>query len=438
MSAILSWLNTNIFTQTALFMGIIVAVGLIVQKKSGGEVLDGFISAMLGYFIFNTGTGAIGSSTVLINKLMKFTVGVTAGISPSSNALFTSMAYAVEYLAPRIIPCFIITWFVHILIVKFVKYFKVVYLTVHNMLSLLSCFYLFFYGVLGFQGLLLDVCAGAFMCIYITVSPMLVYEDCKRVTGGAFALGHFNQMSAFIASKIAPLCGDPEKENAENMDLPGWLKQLCDGGLSIALCLPLAYLFVWIVVTVVGNAEAIDLLKTTAGNVDTLVYMLLTSLQFAGATYILLYGLRMFLGALLPAFQGIAEKWIPDALPGIDTVAFYSLAPNAVIFGMISWMVGAVLTTIGCIVFKTDMIVIFMLAAAFSEMSAIGVIANSKGGWKACIVCGLVVGFLSTATAALFASGMGLLEQGVSQVNFDSNIYPAAVCYLFRMIFGKL
>ena len=218
MSAIISWLNTNIFTQTALFMGIIVAIGLIMQKKNVGEILEGFISTALGFFIFNTGVGAIGSSSILLGDLLKPTFGVLAGVKPSSNALFTAMANGIEYLAPRVIPCFIITWFIHVLLVKYVKCFKVVYLTVHNMLSFTSCFYVFFYTVMGYEGLLLDVLSGGFMLLYITVTPMLIYKDCMDVTGGAFALGHFNQIGAFVASKISPFLGDPEKENAEEIE----------------------------------------------------------------------------------------------------------------------------------------------------------------------------------------------------------------------------
>ena len=433
MSAIISWLNTNIVTQTALFMGIIVAIGLIMQKKNVGEILEGFISTALGFFIFNTGVGAIGSSSILLGDLLKPTFGVLAGVKPSSNALFTAMANGIEYLAPRVIPCFIITWFIHVLLVKYVKCFKVVYLTVHNMLSFTSCFYVFFYTVMGYEGLLLDVLSGGFMLLYITVTPMLIYKDCMDVTGGAFALGHFNQIGAFVASKISPFLGDPEKENAEEMKLPDWLKGIADNGLSIGLAMPIAYIFVWILVVAVGNPDALEVLSTKAGAVSGFVYMFLQALQFAGATYILLYGLRMFLGSLLPAFQGITEKFLPDAVPGIDTVAFYSLAPNAVVIGMICYMIGTVITTVLFIVFKSPILVIFQLAGGFSEMSAISVIANRKGGWKACVVCGLLEGFLATFFAAFFCAGMGILEEGISQINFDSNAYPALIYYLFRL-----
>ena len=433
MLVVLNWLKDNLFGQTALFLGLIVAVGIALQKKKPGEILQGFITATLGYYIFNTGAGSIGGLAMVMGNLLRPTLGVEAGVNPFSSQTFIAMGYAIEYIAPRITICFIVSWMIHILLVKFIKPLKVVYLTMHNILSFVATFYMFFYTIMGYRGWLLDCCAGLFTVLYITLTPMLVYKDCMKVTNNAFALGHFNQISAWLASKIAPLCGNPEKENAETMQLPGWLRSISDGGLSVAVSLPVAYIFVWAIVMFVGNDAALQLLHENAGSTNSFLYMVLTALQLAAAIYILLYGLRMFLGALLPAFQGISEKFIPDAVPGIDTVAFYTVSPNAVVITMLSYMAGAVATTIVCILLKTPVLVIFQLASAFSESSAIGAIANSKGGWKACVAAGLMVGILATVAAGFFATGLGILDQGIAQANFDSCAYPSVVFYLFRM-----
>lgn len=433
MLMVLNWLKDNLFGQTALFLGLIVAIGMMLQKKKLGEVLQGFITATLGYYIFNTGASSIGGLAMVMGNLLRPTLGVEAGVNPFSSQTFIAMGYAVEYIAPRITICFIVAWLIHLLLVKFIKPLKVVYLTMHNILSFVATFYIFFYTIMGYRGILLDLCAGFFTVLYITFTPMLVYKDCMKVTNNTFALGHFNQIGAWITSKLAPFCGDPEKDNAETMQLPGWLRSISDGGLSVAVSLPIAYIFVWAVVMIVGNESALQLLRENAGSTNSFLYMVLTALQLAAAIYILLYGLRMFLGALLPAFQGISERFIPDAVPGIDTVAFYAVSPNAVVITMLSYMVGAIITTIICIILKTPVLVIFQLASAFSESSAIGAIANSKGGWKACIMAGLVVGILATIAAGFFAAGLGILDQGIAQANFDSCGYPALIFYLFRM-----
>lgn len=436
-STVLNWLTTNIFTQAALFMGILTIIGNLLIKKSAGQIIEAFITTVMGYYIFNTGSGSIGGSAALLGNLMKPTFGVLAGVNPSSNALFTSMANSVEYLAPRVIPCFIVCWLLHILIVKIFKPLKVVYLTMHNIISFTSCFLLFFYNVMGFKGLLLDVCAIIPTLIYITLTPMMTYKDCMEVTGGAFALGHFNQIGTWLGGKLSAIVGDPEKDDAEKLTLPGWLSALAEGGLTIAAAMPLAYLLVWAIVVIVNQPDAIALLKSSAGSLNTLVYMLLTSMQFSGAVYILLYGLRMFMGGLLPAFQGITEKWLPECVPGIDTVAFYSLSPNGIIFTMFAYMVGQTITCLLAIAFKTPIIPIIGYAAAFSECAALGAVANKKGGWKGCVLAGFVEGVLCMICACFFVWGMGLTAEGVSQANFDSNFYPALVTLLTRAISGK-
>lgn len=432
MNIVLEWLRNNVFSQTAIFLGIVVIIGMLFQRKKIGEILQGFVTTVLGYLIFNTGAGAIGGMAMVMGNLLRPTLGVEAGVTPFSSQTFIAMGYAVEYIAPRITICFILTWFVHLLLVKFIKKLKVVYLTMHNIMSFVATFYIFFYSIMGYRGLTLDLLTGGITLAYITLTPMLVYKDCMEITNGGFALGHFNQLGAWITSKISPLFGDPEKENAENIQLPGWLRSISDGGLSVAVSIPIAFIFVWLVVVIVRNPEALDILHTSAGSTNTLLYMIMTALQLAASIYILLYGLRMFLGALLPSFQGISEKFLPDAVPGIDTVAFYSIAPNSVVITMLAYMVGAVVTTVISIMIMSPVVVIFQMASAFSESSAIGAIANHKGGWKACVASGFLEGVLATAFAGFFAAGLGILADGIAQANFDSNAFPSLVFYLFR------
>lgn len=162
--------------------------------------------------------------------------------------------------------------------------------------------------------------------------------------------------------------------------------------------------------------------------------MVLTALQLVAATYILPYGLRMSLGVLPLAFQGISEKFIPGAVPGINTVAFYTASPNAVVITMLFYMASTVMTTIVCILLKTPVPVTSQLANVFSESSAIGAITNSKGGRKACTAAGLMAGILTTVAARFFAIGLDILGQGIAWVNLDSCAYPSVVSYLSRML----
>ena len=51
-------------------------------------------------------------------------------------------------------------------------------------------------------------------------------------------------------------------------------------------------------------------------------------MNFAVGVTIVYSGVRMILGDLIPAFQGIATKIIPNAIPAVDCAVFFTYAPN--------------------------------------------------------------------------------------------------------------
>lgn len=76
---IFEWLNTNLFSQTGLLLGLIAVIGLTLQKKNVAEILEGFVTTVLGVFIFTVGIPIVGSSASLLGNLLKPALGVTGG-----------------------------------------------------------------------------------------------------------------------------------------------------------------------------------------------------------------------------------------------------------------------------------------------------------------------------------------------------------------------
>jgi PTS system ascorbate-specific IIC component len=56
---ILTWLATNIFGVPAFLIGIIVLLGLLLQKKTTSQTVSGTFKAMIGFLIINAGAGII-------------------------------------------------------------------------------------------------------------------------------------------------------------------------------------------------------------------------------------------------------------------------------------------------------------------------------------------------------------------------------------------
>ncbi len=102
-----------------------------------------------------------------------------------------------------------------------------------------------------------------------------------------------------------------------------------------------------------------------------------------------LTGVRMFIGEIVPAFKGIATKIVPGARPALDNPILFPYAPNAVILGFLGSFVGALLwlvvlgNAVGYI-FVPTMIVLF-----FHSASA-GVFGNLTGGVRGAVMGGFV------------------------------------------------
>ena len=69
-------------------------------------------------------------------------------------------------------------------------------------------------------------------------------------------------------------------------------------------------------------------------------------MTFVAGVLVLLQGVRMFLGEIIPAFKGISEKLIPGARPALDVPIFYASGPVATTVGFLCAMVGGILATL--------------------------------------------------------------------------------------------
>src|SRR5699024_12435308 len=103
------------------------------------------------------------------------------------------------------------------------------------------------------------------------------------------------------------------------------------------------------------------------------------SFTFTAGIAVVLTGVRMFIGEIVPAFRGIATKLVPGAKPALDAPIVFPYAPNAVILGFLGAFIGGIVwlvilgNTVGY-VFVPTMIVLFFHGATA------GVFGNATGG----------------------------------------------------------
>ena len=113
-----------------------------------------------------------------------------------------------------------------------------------------------------------------------------------------------------------------------------------------------------VLVVILAGPESVG---AYSGGTNYLIYGLLKALGFTAGVMVLLQGVRMLLGELVPAFKGIADKLVPNAIPALDVPALFGFAPN-------SLMLGFIFATIGMIV------AMFISSALFGVVPLVSII----------------------------------------------------------------
>ncbi|HGI5134018.1 TPA: PTS transporter subunit IIC, partial [Streptococcus agalactiae] len=133
--------------------------------------------------------------------------------------------------------------------------------------------------------------------------------------------------------------------------------------------------------------------KEISNGVNGLVYALQLAGQFAAGVFVILAGVRLILGEIVPAFKGISEKLVPNSKPALDCPIVYPYAPNAVLIGFISSFVGGLVSMIVMIVTGTTVILPGVVPHFFCGATA-GVIGNASGGVRGATIGAFVQGIL--------------------------------------------
>ena len=165
------------------------------------------------------------------------------------------------------------------------------------------------------------------------------------------------------------------------------------------------------------------------------VWAITSGLSFAGGVYIILSGVRLIVGEIVPAFRGIAEKLVPGAVPAIDCPVVFPYAPNAVLIGfLVSFLGGIVgLFILGFIdtnLMSVALILPGVIPHFFCGASA-GVFANAEGGLKGCLAGSFLHGLLITFLPAICMPVMGSL-------NFANCTFSDADFSILGIILGNI
>lgn len=414
----------SFFNQPAIIIGLIALVGLVALRRPFSKVLTGTFKTVVGFLIFSSGGAIISGALGTLGPAFENAFGAQ-GVIPTNEAV---IGEAERLFGTEMSLIMALGFLFNILIARFTST-KYIFLTGHHVLFM-SGLLAAVLGTAGFTGVEL-ILVGAFLLgSFMSISPAIVQPFYRRVTGNNnIAMGHFSAVTYSLASLIGKWFGNKEN-STENIKVPQSISFFRDNTISTAIVMVIIYLVTFLL------ADK-DLIMEMSGGDNIVMFAIVEALTFTAGFVIVLQGVRMMLAEIVPAFKGISEKLVPDAVPALDVPVIFAYAPNAVLLGFISSVVGAMIMFF-ILPFTNLPVIIPGLIPLFFIGAGAGVLANATGGVRGTILGGIVNGALLILLPAILLPVLG--ELGFANSTFgdaDFAMAGIAIGYLYQFI-GKV
>ncbi|MFV0551226.1 MAG: PTS ascorbate transporter subunit IIC [Anaerorhabdus sp.] len=398
----------NIIKTPAIVLALVALIGLLLQKKNAGQVFSGTMKTAIGMLVLGAGSGLIVTEILPFVDLFS-TVFHLQGFATSSEAVVGAMQSAIPVIASTSALIMAIGFLVNVVIARFSP-LKYIFLTGHMMWILSVAIAGSLYSA-NFSETTIIVIGSILQGILMVLFPAIGQPMVRKVTGNDnFAVAHLTTLGTVPAAYIGGLLGDKTK-SAEDIKLPESLEFFKDTSMSVSIVMGLFYL---VVVILAGPT----VVAPYAGTTNYIVYGLLKAMGFTAGILVLLQGVRMFLGELVPAFKGISDKLVPGAIPALDVPALFAFAPNSLMIGFITAVAGMIVAMfVSSAVFKVVPLV--SIIGAFFTGGVAGIFGNAAGGRRGAIIAGLVYGFMLIFGSALLFTIFDYAAYGAAGVGHD-------------------
>lgn len=416
MQYILDLLLKQIFGQPFLLMAIIVFIGYIAMKQKFSKALIGAVKASIGILVMGMGSSALIAN---FGKLLTAIQNAT-GIQGAGLNTYPTMTASYEKMDAVLGAGTGNTWGIYTLLVAFImnlvlvalrKWTKIraVYLTGNAMIVQCGISTYIVWRFLGLGMIPTVLIASVVTALYWGIFSTLLIKPTKAITNADFTVAHQQMVVSFVAYKVAPKIGNPEKDDIERKKMPESLNFLQDNIIATALVM---FISVAVIFLVVGGAQ-IEWLRSAeglnqTGLTNTVVFLIWISITLTANIYVLLAGVRMFVGELMMSFKGISERLLPGAVAGVDCAAIFAFAPKSVVLGLLFGTLGQCLGLVGLLVFKSPIFLVPGFIPLFFDNATIAIFANKFGGWKAAAVLCTVNGIIQILGSALAVQMMNL------------------------------
>ncbi|MBN9644614.1 PTS ascorbate transporter subunit IIC [Corynebacterium mendelii] len=410
---VIEFLVNQVLAVPAFLIGIITAVGLAAMRKSTGQVIGGAVKATLGFLLIGAGAGLVVDSLAPLGTMITGATGAR-GVVPTNEAI---VGIAQANYGAQVAWLMVAGFAISLLLARFTP-LHYVFLTGHHVLFMATMITI----VLATAGFSAGITVGVgslLLGILMVSMPAFVHPWTRKITGDdSIAMGHFGTAGYIVAGAVGGAVGKNGKTHqspsTENLKLPEGLRFLRDSMVATALSMSLMYIILALLFLVrAGQKVAFSAFDNGATDVgDYLMKSFTQGLLFGVGVAVILFGVRTILGELVPAFQGIAAKFVPGAIPALDCPIVFPYGPNAVLVGFISSFVGGLVGLAILSVALNPMFGVVLilpgLVPHFFTGGAAGVYGNATGGRRGAILGAFANGLFITLGPAFLMGVLGV------------------------------
>lgn len=384
----MNFITDHILRNPPILLGLIALIGLVMQRKSISDIIKGTLSAAFGMIALSTGVSMLVKAILPLNQAVQVQLGVEVAEGLSD------VTFVAEYGGDVGLAMFF-GLAIHLLIARFTPV-KTIFLTGH----MLWWFpFIFVAGGVeaGLSGTVLIGLGAVLSALYWSFMPWIMRKYVWDATGDdSFLIGHPTGILSLIAGFVAKRVGNKEK-STEDLNIPEGLGFFREISITGAIVMFIMNIVVGLIAPVtIPEGDNIVMFAINAG------------LNFAAGLLIMLYGVRLLINQIIPAFQGIAENLVPNAKPAFDVPILFNYKPNAVIIGFI---VAMITSTILIVIANSSnifgILLVPLVITSFFEVGGAAVIADGQGGLRGAIIGTTVASVAMVALVGISAVMFG-------------------------------
>jgi PTS system ascorbate-specific IIC component len=413
-------LINNIFKQSFLIISIYIALGCGLQRKSFQSGVSSVIKGAVAVTLMGIGGEVISEALMSLTYLFQRSFQLI-GIVASNERL---AAYTEIKLGSLLYSIMIVGMLVNILIAKTSRY-KYIFLTGHQIIYMSSVLAIIL-TYLDFTAFWAITFGGVVLGLLMSMLPALIQPYTREIIGrNDVAVGHFSSLGFYMSVKIGQAF-ESFKSKKEDAKKPNNSGLFADNMLLTTLSM----IGIFVLCSfLAGKAYTEDITLNT----HYIVFALKQGLIFSAGVFIVLSGVRMLVQEIMTSFKGIADKFVPDAIPALDCSILFPHRQRAMMIGFLFSLLGGYLAMF-LVGGYSLYVVIPSSALCFFSGSAAGIYGNHKGGKLGGIVAatvfGIAIGLLPLVLQPEMRS-LGFYKVGMGEFDFT------VVAYIIKILFEQ-